>query len=70
MDHWNPSVVYEIGTGLHAERIARSEERGDRPPALRAMRQALAAALVALARRLAPAAPVPPTTTGQLTSAR
>lgn len=57
MEHWNPSVAFEVGYALHQERVARAV-MGQQKPALAARgptpRVALALALIALALRIAP----------------
>ena len=58
MEGLNPSVLYTIGIGAHAERIAQAERAvalARDETAIGPVRAALAALLVALAGRLAPA---------------
>lgn len=57
MGNWNPDVMFEIGQAAYQERLARAEAASRLPvPARgRSPRVALAAALIALARAVAPA---------------
>ncbi|HEX5504574.1 MAG TPA: hypothetical protein VFW96_18290 [Thermomicrobiales bacterium] len=70
METGNPTLTYAVGMDQHRERVARAvanQERRASKPAGAGWRRALAAALVMLAARLAPAtqgAPAPlPTAT-------
>ena len=58
MENWSPLLVYEVGSAAHRERTARGDRARQRPsgPAHgQTPREALAAALIALALRIAPA---------------
>ncbi len=64
MENWNPSVITEIALTEHTRRVARVDREGWQRPARRGRspRARLAAPLLALAERLAPALRPPPVT--------
>ncbi|HET8630573.1 MAG TPA: hypothetical protein VFL91_24400 [Thermomicrobiales bacterium] len=58
METGNPTLAFAVGMDRHRERVARAaayERRRETAPAEAGWRRALAAGLVALAARLAPA---------------
>lgn len=72
MDNWNPSVVFEIGYGMHEERIARAaaaNRLAASTPAGLGTRAKLAGVLLAVARWLAPGTADTRTPQGNLPSA-
>jgi hypothetical protein len=57
MDGWSPTVVFAVGYAAHLERVGRAGGVADEPPTTArgpTPRKALALALIALARWLAP----------------
>jgi hypothetical protein len=59
MENWHPSVTFEVGYAAHRERVARAEAARRQPAHTGTPRAILAAALLALARRIAPPATAP-----------
>lgn len=72
MDNWNPSVVFEIGYGMHEERIARAAAANRLAASMPTgpdPRAKLAWLLLAVARWLAPGTADTRTPRGSLPSA-